>query len=164
MKRRNFLKHSSFLMALSPFSIAASARAGTVAQGDFEVSYTPEEWRERLDDATYDVLRNAGTERPFSTPLNDEKREGVFHCKGCDQELYNSETKYESGTGWPSFYAPLENAVATMPDRSLFSVRTEVHCDRCGGHLGHIFDDGPQPTGKRHCLNGVALTFEPTTA
>jgi peptide-methionine (R)-S-oxide reductase len=164
MKRRTLLKYSSFVMALTPFSFTAPARAGTVAEGDFEVSYTPAEWREKLDEEAYEVLRNGGTERPFSSPLNDEDRKGVYHCKGCDQSLYSSETKYESGTGWPSFYAPLEDAVATMPDRSLFSVRTEVHCDRCGGHLGHIFDDGPEPTGKRHCLNGVALTFEPAAA
>lgn len=164
MKRRHFLKYTSLLTGLLPFSAGVPAHAGTVAAGDFEVSFTPEQWRERLGPEAYEVLRNAGTERPFSSPLNDEKRAGVFHCKGCDQGLYLSDTKYDSGTGWPSFYAPLENAVATMPDRSLFSVRTEVHCDRCGGHLGHIFDDGPKPTGKRHCLNGIALTFVPETA
>lgn len=163
MKRRNFLRYSTILAAASPFGLAGVVSAGTVAQGDFEVSYTPDEWRERLDPAAYDVLREGGTERPFSSPLNDEKRKGVYHCKGCDQAVYSSETKFDSGTGWPSFYAAIDNAVATMKDRRLFSVRTEVHCDRCGGHLGHIFDDGPKPTGKRHCINGVAMTFKPAT-
>ncbi len=164
MKRRNFLKFSGTMMALSPMALARAAAAGEVASGTFEVTHTPQEWREMLGPEAYAVLREADTERPFSSPLNAEKRAGLYHCKGCDQALYSSETKFDSGTGWPSFYAPLENAVATMKDRSFFSVRTEVHCDRCGGHLGHIFDDGPKPTGKRHCLNGVALTFAPAAA
>lgn len=158
MKRRHFLQFTSAVMALSPLS---AARAGTVAKGDFPVSHSPAEWREMLSPEAYAVLREGETERPFSSPLNDETRPGTFHCKGCTQAVYPSETKFKSGTGWPSFYAPIENSVGTMPDRGLFSVRTEVHCNRCGGHLGHIFDDGPEPTGKRHCLNGVALTFEP---
>ena len=161
MKRRNFLKFGSVIAAASPFAFVGAAQAANVAKGNFEVSFTPEQWRARLDPAAYEVLREAGTERSFSSPLNDEKRAGTFQCKGCDQPVYSSETKFDSGTGWPSFYAPLENAVATMEDRRLFSVRTEVHCDRCGGHLGHVFDDGPKPTGKRHCINGVALTIKP---
>lgn len=164
MIRRNFLKYGSMIMGASPFAFAASAQAGDVAKGTFEVSHTPDEWHAILSDDAYDVLREGGTERPFSSPLNDEKRAGIFHCKGCDQALYSSETKFDSGTGWPSFYAALDDAVETMEDRRLFSVRTEVHCDRCGGHLGHIFDDGPKPTGKRHCINGVAMTFKPAAA
>jgi len=161
MKRRHFLKFTSAVMALSPLS---AARAGTVAKGDFPVSHTPAEWRDMLSADAYGVLREGDTERPFTSPLNEETREGTFHCKGCNQAVYASDTKFKSGTGWPSFYQAIENSVGTMPDRSLFSVRTEVHCNRCGGHLGHIFDDGPEPTGKRHCINGVAMTFEPAAA
>ena len=136
-------------------------RSSLAAEGEFEVTRTEEEWRAMLSDLEYRVMREEGTERAFTSPLNDEKREGLYHCKGCDQALYSSETKFDSGTGWPSFWAPLEDAVATKPDRSFFMVRTEVHCDRCGSHLGHIFDDGPPPTGKRHCINGVSMVFEP---
>lgn len=104
-------------------------------------------------------MREGDTERAFTSPLNDETRAGTFICKGCDHPLYDAATKFKSGTGWPSFYQPLENAVETMSDNSFFMRRTEVHCDRCGSHLGHIFDDGPEPTGKRHCINGVSLKF-----
>jgi peptide-methionine (R)-S-oxide reductase len=128
----------------------------------FEVNRTEAEWRETLSAEQYDVLRQHGTEMRGSSPLNREKRRGEFRCAGCSQPLFSSETKYESGTGWPSFYAPLESAVGTDVDRSHFMTRTEVHCARCGGHLGHVFDDGPAPTGLRYCMNGVALTFEPS--
>lgn len=128
-------------------------------EGDFEIVKTEEEWRAILTDAQFQVLRHEATERPFSSPLNDEKRDGVYHCAGCDLALYESNTKFDSGTGWPSFYQALPNAVGTREDNSLFITRTEVHCRRCGGHLGHVFDDGPEPTGKRHCINGVALEF-----
>lgn len=132
------------------------------AEETFEITKTPEEWRKVLTPAQYHILREEGTERPFSNPLNNEKRAGVFHCAACDLSLYSSETKYESGTGWPSFWKPLDNAVGVREDRSyLFYVRTEVHCRRCGGHLGHVFDDGPKPTGKRYCMNGDAMTFLP---
>ena len=104
-------------------------------------------------------MREEGTERAFTSPLNNEKRDGMFHCKGCDQALYASEHKYDSGTGWPSFWQAQSGSIGTKVDRSFFMVRTECHCSRCGSHLGHIFDDGPQPTGKRHCINGVSLTF-----
>jgi peptide-methionine (R)-S-oxide reductase len=129
--------------------------------GSFEVQKSDEEWRRILTPAQYDVLRGHGTERPGTSPLNREKRKGIFACAGCDLPLFSSETKYESGTGWPSFYQPLPNAVGTKEDRSLFMTRTEVHCRRCGGHLGHIFEDGPKPTGLRYCMNGVALKFVP---
>nr|WP_232830737.1 peptide-methionine (R)-S-oxide reductase MsrB [Tropicimonas sp. IMCC34011] len=131
---------------------------------DFEVSLTEAEWRERLTEEEFAVLREEATERAFTSPLNDETRAGIFTCAGCDQDLYSSETKYKSGTGWPSFWDNLPGAVGTKRDIKLLIPRTEVHCSRCGGHLGHIFDDGPEPTGKRHCLNGVALNFRPESA
>ena len=133
-------------------------------QDTFEVAYPDEEWRRRLTSEQYDVLRAHGTERPGTSPLNQEKRAGTYQCAGCDLPLFSSETKYESGTGWPSFFAPLENAIGTSEDSSLFTTRTEVHCRRCGGHLGHVFEDGPPPTGLRYCMNGVALTFVPADA
>jgi peptide-methionine (R)-S-oxide reductase len=122
---------------------------------------TDEEWRGTLSAEEFDVLRKHGTERPGSSPLNSEKRDGLFRCAGCGQPLFSSETKFESGTGWPSFFQPLEDAIATSTDRSLLMTRTEVHCSRCQGHLGHVFPDGPRPTGLRYCMNGVALKFEP---
>ena len=145
---------------------AAALGLGGVAmrggeKGEFRVTHTEKQWKEKLTDEQFYVLRKHGTERAGSSPLNAEKREGVFKCAGCDQELFESETKFESGTGWPSFYAPIDGAVGTTKDRSFFMVRTEVHCSRCGGHLGHVFEDGPKPTGLRYCMNGAAMTFEP---
>ena len=126
----------------------------------FPLERTDAEWRASLAPEAYRVLRQHGTERPGSSPLNHEKRAGQFVCAGCGQALFDAATKYESGTGWPSFYAPVEGAVGTQVDRALFMVRTEVHCANCGGHLGHVFPDGPPPTGLRYCMNGAAMTFE----
>jgi peptide-methionine (R)-S-oxide reductase len=123
---------------------------------------TDEEWRKRLSPQAYDVLRQHGTESPGSSPLDAESRKGTYHCAGCDLALFSSTTKYHSGTGWPSFWAALPRAVATANDNTLGMARTEVHCSRCQGHLGHLFDDGPAPTGERYCMNGVALSFAPS--
>jgi len=127
----------------------------------FEFTLTDAEWRKRLSPAAYETLRHASTEYPNSSPLNREHRAGTFLCAGCALPLYSSATKFDSGTGWPSFWQPLPNAVITRTDNTLGMSRTEVLCRRCGGHLGHVFDDGPQPTGKRYCMNGVAMTFKP---
>jgi peptide-methionine (R)-S-oxide reductase len=129
--------------------------------GTFAIRKTDAEWRAQLTPEQFRVLREHGTERAGTSPLNNEKRKGVFHCAGCEQALFASDTKFESGTGWPSFFRPLPGAVGTKTDRSFFMTRTEVHCSRCGGHLGHVFDDGPAPTGLRYCMNGVSLTFVP---
>ncbi|RWP43705.1 peptide-methionine (R)-S-oxide reductase MsrB [Mesorhizobium sp.] len=130
----------------------------------FEVTKTEAEWRAVLSDAAFNVLRKEGTEYPGTSPLLNEHHKGIFACAGCDLPLYSSETKFDSGTGWPSFWQEIPNAVGKTVDRSLGMTRTEVHCRRCGGHLGHVFDDGPPPTGLRHCINGVALAFKPATA
>jgi peptide-methionine (R)-S-oxide reductase len=127
----------------------------------FPVSHTEDEWRQRLDPTQFHVLRKHGTERAGSSPLNAEKRSGTFLCAGCGKSLFASDTKFESGTGWPSFYQPLDGGVATSEDRSFFMTRTEVHCADCGGHLGHVFPDGPRPTGQRYCMNGAAMKFKP---
>ena len=126
----------------------------------YEVSKSDAEWKKQLPPAAYVVLRQEGTEAPFTSPLNDEHRKGVFACAGCAQDLYSSDTKFDSGTGWPSFWKPLDKAVETKTDNSLGMRRTAVSCRRCGGHLGHMFDDGPRPTGLRYCMNGVAMTFK----
>jgi peptide-methionine (R)-S-oxide reductase len=138
-----------------------NSRATAASNGHFEVAKTPDEWRKVLTPAQYAVLREADTERPWTSPLNDEHRKGTFVCAGCDLPLFKSETKFNSGTGWPSFYAPIEGAVETGKDWSFGILREEVHCRRCGGHLGHVFKDGPKPTGLRYCINGIALKFVP---
>ncbi|NSX54574.1 peptide-methionine (R)-S-oxide reductase MsrB [Parasulfitobacter algicola] len=151
MQRRSFIA--------ATLAVTAAPGAMFAATGKFEITRTKAEWRAMLTDAEYRVMRDEGTERPFSSPLDKNYVDGTYFCRGCDLALYSSETKYDSRTGWPSFYASLDNAIGTKPDRKLFTVRTECHCRRCGSHLGHIFDDGPKPTGKRHCLNGVSLVF-----
>ncbi|MCZ4351116.1 peptide-methionine (R)-S-oxide reductase MsrB [Roseovarius aestuarii] len=155
MQRRIFMGAALGAIALGLTSRRSSAAA------PFEVTRTEAEWRAMLTDAQYTVMREEGTERAGSSPLDKNYADGIYHCRGCDLPLYSSKTKFDSGTGWPSFTAPLENAIGTKEDRKFFMLRTECHCRRCGSHLGHIFDDGPAPTGKRHCLNGVSLVFKP---
>ena len=128
------------------------------------VAHPPDEWRKRLSSDQFAVLRGSGTERPYTSALLEEHRKGTFSCAGCGRDNFSSDTKFESGTGWPSFWAPLDGAVIETSDYSLLIKRTEVHCSRCGGHLGHVFGDGPRPTGLRYCMNGVALAFRPETA
>jgi peptide-methionine (R)-S-oxide reductase len=137
---------------------------GKAAKGNFPYKLTDAEWRKRLSPQAYKVLRQESTETPFTSPLNKEKRAGTFVCAGCALPLFASSTKFESDTGWPSFWTPLANAVGTTTDRTFGMARVEVHCRRCGGHLGHVFDDGPKPTGKRYCMNGVSLAFRPAKA
>ena len=136
-----------------------SGGRGNSSTKTFAVAMSEEEWRRKLTPGQYRVLREHGTERAGSSPLDKEYAEGVYHCAGCGQPLFASKAKFNSGTGWPSFWSPLDQAVETQTDRSFFMTRTEVHCNRCGGHLGHVFDDGPQPTGQRYCMNGAALEF-----
>lgn len=165
MERRKLLTGAGLVALLAGiWSITRNGTVSPAAAESFEIKRTDDEWRAMLSEEQFAVLRKEATERPGSSELNGEKRKGVFHCAGCDLPAYSSEHKFESGTGWPSFWQSLPNAVGTRDDDSLFMTRTEVHCRRCGGHFGHIFDDGPEPTGKRHCLNGVALTFKPVTA
>ena len=152
MDRRMFL--GTALAGAAATAIPSSVFAA------FEVSRTDAEWREMLTRAEYKVMRKEGTERAGSSPLDKNWADGTYYCKGCDLAVYSSKHKFDSGTGWPSFWQSLPGAVGTKPDRKLLRVRTEVHCRRCGSHLGHIFDDGPQPTGKRHCLNGISLVFK----
>jgi peptide-methionine (R)-S-oxide reductase len=138
-----------------------SGRGQGAKDQEFEVKHSDEEWRKRLNPAQYRVLREHGTERAGTSPFDKNYDPGIYHCAGCGQPLFDASTKFNSGTGWPSFFEPLENAVETQSDRSFFMVRTEVHCRRCGGHLGHVFEDGPKPTGLRYCMNGVSLDFHP---
>ena len=167
--RRQFVFIAGTALVLGPaagWALRNGVSEGTEATSmqtseRFPVQKTDEEWERTLTPAQYKVLREHGTEPAGTSPLNAEKRPGRFVCAGCGQPLFDSDTKYESGTGWPSFYKPLEGAIGTSTDRSWIMVRTEVHCSRCGGHLGHVFPDGPAPTGERYCMNGVAMKFEP---
>jgi peptide-methionine (R)-S-oxide reductase len=161
--RRQVLLGAAFgvLAGAGTWTAVTAAGAPSGPAKTFEVNHTDAEWRQLLSPAAYDVLRNAGTERPYSSPLNDEHRAGTFGCAGCQQSLFSSATKFDSGTGWPSFYKALDNAVVERQDNSEGMTRTEVLCSRCGGHLGHVFDDGPAPTGLRYCMNGVAMGFRP---
>jgi peptide-methionine (R)-S-oxide reductase len=162
--RRLVLSTAAGLAAMRWLPFSAKAHAGQQAAQKFAVEKTPEEWKRQLTPAQYHILREAGTEPAFSSPLNNEHRKGTFVCAGCDQALFASETKFDSGTGWPSFYDHLPDAIGTTTDRSYFMVRTAVHCSRCGGHLGHVFNDGPKPTGLRYCMDGLALNFRPAAS
>ncbi|MEM6479529.1 MAG: peptide-methionine (R)-S-oxide reductase MsrB [Pseudomonadota bacterium] len=136
-----------------------AAFPGGLSAAPFEITRSEAEWRAMLSPLQFKVMRQEGTERPFSSPLDKNYARGLYHCRGCDLAVYSSETKYDSGTGWPSFWAALPRAIGTKQDRKLIRLRTECHCRRCGSHFGHIFNDGPEPTGKRHCLNGASLVF-----
>ena len=160
--RRHFLAVAG--TGVAAFSLFGCASEAAPPPGHFAFKLTDAQWRAKLGPDAYYVLRKAGTETPGTSPLNKEHRTGVFACKGCAQQLFSSKTKFESGTGWPSFWAPLKGAVGSSTDSTLGMSRTEVHCARCGGHLGHVFDDGPPPTGKRYCMNGIAMTFTPGRA
>ena len=159
-RRKTFLLGSA---AMAVLIATRNLRRPMPARADtkFEVTHSDAEWRKLLTPAQYNILREQGTEPPFTSPLLNEHRTGTFNCAGCALPLYSSKTKYDSGTGWPSFWAPLRNAVLTSDDSSLGMDRTEVHCRRCGSHLGHVFTDGPPPTGLRYCMDGLALTFTP---
>jgi peptide-methionine (R)-S-oxide reductase len=164
--RRSLLLGGTALAALValPFATRSLAAGAGPVPGDFEVKHTEEEWLAILGPDAYEIMRNQGTEYPWTSALLEEHRDGMFLCAGCELPLFDSSTKYDSGTGWPSFYQALDNAIGELRDTSLGMVRTEVHCRRCGGHLGHLFDDGPQPTGLRYCIDGLALKFAPRAA
>ncbi len=153
--KRQFLSLTSVGAAAFIFGCGQEA----AAKAKYAVTFSDAEWKKRLSPAAYRVLRQEDTERPYTSPLDKEKRKGMFVCAGCSQRLFSSSTKFDSGTGWPSFYQPLNGGVGTKTDYKIGLPRTEVHCARCGGHLGHVFDDGPKPTGKRYCMNGVAMKF-----
>ncbi len=159
--RRTMLLGGTAIAALAAFSVLRPTGATIAAEGDFPFKLTDAEWRARLSPDAYYILREEGTERPFSSPLLDEHREGIFACAGCDQPLFESATKFDSGTGWPSFYTFIPDALGTNVDNTFGMVRTEVHCSNCGGHQGHVFEDGPPPTGLRYCIDGLALKFIP---
>jgi peptide-methionine (R)-S-oxide reductase len=164
MKKRDFLKSSVFLISSTLLSVYRHENKGVLAsmKDNFEIEKTEEQWRKILTPEQFYVLRQQGTERAGSSLLDKQYGRGTYACAGCDLPLFSSQAKFNSGTGWPSFFAPIEGAIATSIDRSFFMTRIEVHCRRCGGHLGHVFDDGPPPTGKRYCMNGIAMKFIPS--
>ena len=165
MRRRTLLLTGAGILGtagLSYFYYSGNKPTMVTNKGEFEISKTETEWRETLTPEQFYVLRKHGTERAGTSPLDKEYGQGTFVCGGCDLPLFTSDAKFNSGTGWPSFFQPIEGAIATTVDRSLFMTRTEVHCRRCGGHLGHVFNDGPKPTGLRYCMNGIAMKFIPS--
>jgi peptide-methionine (R)-S-oxide reductase len=166
MKRRTLLLTGAGLLGTaglaSGYYFFWRTKDMATEKGEFEIAKTEAEWREELTPEQFYVLRKHGTERAGTSSLDKEYRQGTFVCAGCDLPVFTADTKFNSGTGWPSFYQPIEGAIATSVDRSLFTTRTEVHCRRCGGHLGHVFNDGPKPTGLRYCMNGVAMKFIPS--
>ncbi len=160
--RRTFVRDGA--VAAAALLIYSRSMPPAKAAQTFELTMSEDEWRKKLTPDQFAILRQSATERPFTSALLNEKRNGVFACAGCDLALFSSSTKYERNTGWPSFWAPLDNASGTEEDKSFGLVRTSVHCRRCGGHLGHVFEDGPKPTGLRYCMNGIALTFKASAA
>lgn len=163
-RRSALIAGTSALGAAIAYALGWSPRPALAAQGTFEFTRTEAEWRKLLTTEQYAVMREEGTERPYTSPLNKEHREGVFACAGCSLDAFSSKTKYDSRTGWPSFWQPLPNAVGQTEDKTFGMVRTEVHCRRCGSHFGHVFPDGPKPTGLRYCMNGLSLQFTPRAA
>lgn len=166
LNRRHFLVGGSAIAVgllaagrVPSLFVVDGARAAPPAEEKFAITYSDAQWRQRLTSAQYRILRQEGTERPYSSPLNDEHRRGIFSCAGCHLDVFSSDTKFDSHTGWPSFWQPLTNAVAKRRDTSFGVVCDEIHCRRCGGHLGHVFADGPRPTGLRYCMNGQAMLF-----
>jgi peptide-methionine (R)-S-oxide reductase len=165
MNKRDFLKTTTTtILAYLSYYLPGREKPvmATEKEHQFPIEKTEQQWKETLSSEEFNVLRKHGTERAGTSPLNKEHRNGTFLCAGCQSALFSSETKFDSGTGWPSFNAPLEGSVETTIDKSLFMSRVEVHCSHCGGHLGHVFNDGPKPTGKRYCMNGIALKFVPS--